>query len=189
MVAKPKGGENAAIQLTQNIWKIEEALDMLFSYTKKGYETYREEGESGILIKTDGTLICQFPSEKACEEKFDLIKQKLAESKFLAVLKYDELKLETYKISKKIEGKLEDVAPEALIDFLRNPKEKVGQKVYDPERIYFEFYDRDSHKNFVRINFNRVEGTNNLLLDVAVESNHVEYAKETIYKVQEILKM
>lgn len=188
MVAKPKGSENAAIQLTQNIWKIEDALDMLFSYTKKGYETYKEEGESGILIKTDGTLICEFPSEKICQERFTSIMKKLVESKFLSTLQYDKLELETYKISKKIEGKLEDVAPAALITFLRKPKKEAGQKVYEPDRICYEFLDKESHINFIKINFNRVAETENLLLDVSVESNDVKYAKDTISQVQKILK-
>lgn len=183
MVAKPKG--DAAIQLTQNIWKIEDELDMLFSYARNGYETYKEEGESGILLRTDGVLIIRFPSEKMCREKFESIKKKIAKSQVLSILRYGKLTLEKYKITKKVEGKLEAIVPKALINFLHKPQQKLS---YEPERIFFEFFDSDSHKNFVRITFDKVNGTNKLMLDVSVESNDVKYAKETIQKVQALLK-
>jgi len=185
MAAKPKGKENTAIQLTQNPFKIEDELDMLFSYTQNGYETYKEEGESGTLLKTDGTVVTKFPSEKLCRENFEALKRKMSKSGTFASLQYSDLTLEAYKIGIKIEGKLEYVAPKALIDFLCNARQEVK---YDPERIFFEFLDSKQHKNFVRITFDKIKGQKTLLLDVAVESNDPKYAQKTIKKVQEILK-
>jgi hypothetical protein len=185
MIAEPKQKEKSAIQLTQDIWKIEEELDMLYSSAESSYKSYGEEGESGILLKTDGTLIIRFPSEKTCLKKFEAINKKIVASKTLAQMRYEKPKLKKYKVTKKIEGKLEEIIPKALIDFLRNPKHKCK---YDPEHIVFEFLDSQTSKNFVRIIFDRVDNTNNLLLDVTVESNDVEYAKATIKKLETLLK-
>jgi hypothetical protein len=185
MVAKPKGMEASAIQLSQNIWKVEEELDMLYSSAKNVYETYVDVGESGAILKTDGTLVLSYPSEKECMQKFEEMKTKLAKTTVLPTIKYEKLELEKYKISKKVQGKLEDIASKELIAFLSGEKEQIR---YDPRKISYEFADQTGGKNFVRIIFDKVlEEEGKLRLDVTVESNNVEYAKKAITQIESLL--
>jgi hypothetical protein len=185
MATKPKGFESSAIQLTKDIWKIEDELNMIYSSAKKAYESYGDLEDTGALLKIDGTLVVKFSSEKECKSKFKELKDKMTGSSVLPAMNYGSLKLETYKITKQVQGKLEDVTPKALVDFLRGQKQKV---VYDPKRIFFEFQDPKNNKNFIRITFDKVGEGETLLLNVTVESTDISYARETIKAIQGILR-
>lgn len=184
MIAKPKGEETSAINLSQNIWKVEEELDLLFSSVKNAYESYIDPGESGILLKNDGTLVLSYPSKEKCIEKFAEMKKRLAETRVVPQIAYSEPELDRYEISKKMQGKLEDVAPQDLINFLRGEKQEI---LYDPKKITYEFIDPKNQKNFIKIMFVK-EVEKKLLLDVTVESNKVEYAKETIKQIESLFE-
>jgi len=184
MISKPKGKETSAIQLSQDIWKVEDELDLLYSSAKNAYASYTDPGETGILLKIDGTLVLSYPSEKECKEKFAEMTKKLAKSTVLSAFKYDKLELERYKISKKIEGRLEDIAPKELINFLCSKKQEIQ---YDPKKISFEFLDPKSKTNFIKITFDSIIGKK-LLLDVGVESNEVQYARKTFQKIEILIK-
>ncbi len=184
MITKPKGKEASAVQLSQDIWKVEDELDLLYSPAKNAYESYADPGEAGILLKIDGTLVLSYPSAKECHEKFKDIKERLAKSTVLSTIKYEELELGKYKISKKMQGKLEDVAPKELTAFLRGKEQEI---CYDPKKISYEFVDRKIQRNFIKIVFDKVMDEEKLLLDVTVESNKVEYGKETIKKIQSLI--
>lgn len=184
MVAKPKAKEASAIQLSKNIWMIEDELDLLYSPAKNAFESYGDPGESKLLLKIDGTIVLNYPSEKECHKKFEDLEGRLAKSKVIPKMEYEKPELEKYKISKKIQGNLEDVAPEDLIAFLRGPQKKIQ---YDPKKISYEFIDPKNQKNFVRIIFDREMGEEKLLLDVTVESNDVKYARETMKEIESLL--
>ena len=185
MVANPKGREASAILLSQDIWKVEDSLDLIYSSVKNAYSTYTEPGESETLLKTDGTLIFSYPTMEECKEKFEIMKKKLSKTEVIPTIKYDKLELEKYKIFKKMQGSLEDVTPKGLVDFLRNGEKETQ---YDPKKISYEFVDPETQKNFIRITFDKVTETKKLLLDVTVESNKVEYAKKTIKEIEALLQ-
>ena len=185
MVAQPKGKEASAILLSQDIWKVENELDLIFSSAKNAYESYKDPGESEILLKTDGTLVLSYPSEKQCKEMFEAMKAKLSKTKAIPSMKYGDLMLEKYKISKKMQGNLEDIAPQDLVAFLRG---REREPLYDPKKISYEFIDPRNAKNFIKITFDKVMEEKKLLLDVIVESSDVSYAKKTIKEIEGLLE-
>lgn len=184
MLAKPRGFESSAIQLTQNIWKTEQELDMIYSSAKKAFESYSDPGDTGLMLQVDGTLVMKYATEEECLRKFEQLKKKIASSS-LPKIKYSKPSVETFKITKRVEGSLEKVVPSSLIKFLRGPSEKVK---YDPRRIFYEFSDPNNTKNFVKITFDRASDATKLLLDIVVESNTVPYARTTVRKVEKLLR-
>jgi|SRR5271157_2064501 len=180
MKAQPRTPEG--INLTEDIWKIEEKLGLLYSSVRKAYVSYSEPGESGIELRINGTLFLKFPNKKLCEEKFEEMTNRISKKKVLQGVVYQPLELESYKLSKRIQGKIDEVVPQGLLAFINE------EKKYDPRQVTFEFVDRDEERNFIKIKFDRSTSADKLLLDVAVESNEVKRAKASMKKIEGIIK-
>lgn len=185
MVSKPKGKAASAIQLSQDIWRVEDELDLLYSSARNAYVSYKETGKSETLLGIDGTLQVYYPSEEDCKKKFEEMKKKIKKAGTLPKLVYDELTLKSYRISKKIQGKLEDVIPNSLLEFLT---EEAKEKKYDPKQVSFEFAEKQEQKDFIKVTFDKAMKGDKLLLDLTVESNDASYAKRTIKQVEQIIK-
>jgi hypothetical protein len=185
MTAKPKEHEKSAIRLDATTWDIENGLDLLPSTDRKGYISYRDPGETGVLLKMDGTLTLSFPTIKECESRFEEITKKFSEaSGALPPLVFEPLHLERYRISRKVKGKLADVAPSDLTNFFKDNPQRIQ---YEPKKISFEFIDPASPINFIKITFDTKADEEKLMLDITVESNKIKDAQDTINEVEGLI--
>jgi hypothetical protein len=185
MSAKPKGHEKSAIRLEEAVWDIENGLDLLRSTDRGGYISYKDPGETGVLLKMDGTLILSFPSKKECEMRFGEIKKKLSKaSASLPKMVFESLKLERYRISRKVKGKLADIAPANLTKFLKENPQEIQ---YEPRKFSFEFVDPANATNFVKITLDTKTEEEKLMLDITVESNKIKDAQDTIKEVEGLI--